>query len=70
MCQVTGAAQKKATTAQEQAAESAEAARKATADTLNKGQAQGETAWQKAKEVVTNAYEQVRSCHPACMIAQ
>ena len=57
--QVTEGAQRKATTAREQAAQAAEAVRQGTEDTLNQGQAQGESAWQKAKDVVTHAYEQV-----------
>ena len=66
--QVTGHAQKKAGSVQDQAADTVEGVKATASDALNKGQAHGESAWQKAKDVVTNAYEQVmtltvRVCH-------
>ena len=60
--QVTGDAQRKAASTKDQAAQAAEDARAAAEDTLSKGQAHGESAWQKAKEAVGHAYEQARAC--------
>ena len=57
--QVTGHAQKRAGDLQDQAADTVEGAKATATDALNKGQAHGESAWQKAKDAVTNAYEQV-----------
>ena len=51
--QVTEDANRKATSAKEQAAQAAQ-------DALDKGQAHGETAWQKAKDAASHVYETVR----------
>lgn len=59
---MTGHAQKKAGDLQDQAADTVEGARATATDALNKGQAHGESAWQKAKDVVNHAYEQVGGC--------
>ena len=52
MTQVTEDANRKATTAKEQAAQAAQ-------DALDKGQAHGESAWQKAKDAASHVYDTV-----------
>ena len=54
---MTEDANRKATSAKEQAAQ-------ATQDALDKGQAHGESAWQKAKDAASHVYETVHCQHP------
>lgn len=57
--QVTEEARKHSDTVKDKASKTAGQARDAAYDTAGTAQEQGESAWQKVKEVVTDAYEHV-----------